>query len=172
MIARMQRRTLLKLGLGAAAVLAVAGGGVALLRPGLVNGRMTPASAEVFRAVARAVLDGSLPPDSVARDAALAAHLQRVNDTLAAFPTATQSELSQMLALLASGPGRLAIAGLHPDWRDASVADVQASLQAMRTSRLSMREQIYLALRDITNAAYFADPQTWSLMGYPGPRDI
>ena len=59
----MQRRTLLKLGLGAAALLAVAGGGLACCDPGLADGRMTPAGRAVFRRVARAVLDGSLPAD-------------------------------------------------------------------------------------------------------------
>ena len=42
----------------------------------------------------------------------------------------------------------------------------------MRTSRIGLRQQAYHALRDLTNAAYFADPQTWPLMGYPGPRAV
>lgn len=168
----MQRRTLLKLGLGAAAVLAVAGGGVALLKPGLVNGRMTPAARGVFRAVARGVLDGSLPPDPAARDEALQAHLKRLDDALAAFPVPTQAELSQLLALLASAPGRLTLAGLRSDWPDASSQEVQQSLQGMRTSGLALRQQAYHALRDLTNAAYYADPAIWPLMGYPGPRSV
>lgn len=168
----MQRRTLLKLGIGAAAVLAVAGGGMALLRPGLVDGRMTPAARGVFRAVARGVLDGSLPAAQAARDAALDAHLKRLDDTLVAFPVPTQAELSQLLALLASAPGRLALAGLRTDWPEASPQDVQHALQDMRTSGLALRQQAYHALRDLTNAAYYADPGIWSLMGYPGPRPV
>lgn len=168
----MQRRTLLKLGLGAAAVLAVAGGGLALLRPGLVDGRMTPAAREVFGAVARGVLDGSLPAAPAARDAALAAHLQRLDDTLAGFPLATQAELSQLLALLSSPPGRIALAGLRSDWPDASPHEVQQGLHDMRRSGLALRQQAYHALRDLTNAAYYADPQIWALMGYPGPRPV
>lgn len=168
----MQRRTLLKLGLGAAAVLAVAGGGLAMLRPGLVDGRMSPAAREVFRAVALGVLDGSLPAAQSARDAALGAHLNRLDDTLAGFASATQAELSQLLALLASSPGRHALAGLRADWPDASPREVQDALQEMRTSSLALRQQAYHALRDLTNAAYYADPQTWPLMGYPGPQPV
>jgi len=37
----MQRRTLLKLGIGSAIVLAAAGGAVALLQPGLVKGKLS-----------------------------------------------------------------------------------------------------------------------------------
>jgi hypothetical protein len=168
----MQRRTLLKLGLGAAAVLAVAGGGIALMRPGLVDGRMTPGAKAVFRGVARGVLDGTLPKDPATRETALDAHLRRLDDTLFAFAKPTQEELSQLLALLASTPGRVGIAGLHSDWPDASSADIQQALQGMRTSSLALRQQTYHALRDLTNAAYYADPQIWTLLGYPGPRVI
>jgi hypothetical protein len=168
----MQRRTLLKLGIGAAAVLAVAGGGIALLRPGLVDGRMTPPARAVFRAVALGVLDGSLPAPPAAREAALDAHLKRLDDTLAGFPAPTQAELSQLLALLASSAGRLTLAGLRPDWSDATPGEVQHALQDMRVSALALRQQAYHALRDLTNAAYYADPQIWPLMGYPGPARI
>jgi len=166
----MQRRTLLKLGLGATVVFAVAGASMALLQPGLVQGRLTARGRAVFHAIARAVLDGSLPSDPAEREATLVAHMQRLDAGLAAFPAGTQAELSQLLALLASAPGRIALAGLHTDWADASVAELQQALQRMRTSSLAMRQQIYHALRDLTNGVFYADPKLWPLMGYPGPR--
>jgi hypothetical protein len=168
----MQRRTLLKLGLAAATVLAATGGALSLVRPAFVDGRMTPSGRMVFEAVARAVLDGSLPQEAGLRRAALSAHLQRLDTTLSALPPATRAELAQLLALLASSPGRAALAGLHTDWPDAQVAELQDALQGMRTSSLALRQQAYHALRDLTNAAYYADPSTWSSMGYPGPRDV
>lgn len=168
----MQRRTVLKLGLAGAGVLAVAGGGLALLRPGLVDGRLAPAGRAVFEAVARAVLDGSLPADAAAQRQALAAHLQRVDDAVAAFPPAVRGELSQLLALLGSAPGRVVFAGLAPAWGDASVAELQTALQGLRLSRLTLRRQAYHALRDLTNAAYYADRSTWAALGYPGPTDL
>jgi hypothetical protein len=166
----MQRRTLLKLGVGAAALLAVAGGALSLLRPGLVQGRLTASGFEVFRAVARAVLDGSLPVGAAEKKAALEAHLQRVDAAIAAFPAATHKELSQLLALLASAPGRIGLAGLHSTWPQASVAELQQALQGLRTSPLALRQQVYAALRDLTNGAFYADPTAWDLLGYPGPR--
>lgn len=168
----MQRRTLLKLGAGAAAVLALAGGGAALFGPGLVAGHLSEPSRAVFRAVARAVLDGSLPAGGAERDASLTAHLQRLDATLAGFPPATQSELSQLLALLSSAPGRLVLAGLETAWADASVSELQQALQGLRTSSLALRQQTYHALRDLTNAAFYADPSSFALLGYPGPREI
>ena len=168
----MQRRSLLKLGIGSAVVLAVAGGGIALLRPGIERGRLAPAGREVFEAVARGVLDGVLPNDASARSAALKAHLQRLDATIAAFPAATRAELSQLLALLGSTAGRLGLAGLRSDWPQADIAQIQQALQGMRTASLALRQQAYHALRDLTNAAYFADALTWPAMGYAGPPDL
>jgi hypothetical protein len=168
----MQRRTLLKLGAGATVALVLVGGGIALLRPGLEHGRLTVAGREVFEAVARAVLDGSLPEEPSRRAEALRAHLQRLDDVLGAFPAATQAELSQLLAILSAAPGRAALAGLHVSWPRANTAQIQSALQGMRVSSLAPRQQAYHALRDLTNAAYYADPSAWPLMGYPGPRAI
>ncbi len=168
----MQRRSLLKLGIGAAALLAVAGGGIALLRPGLDGSRLAPAGREVFEAIARAVLDGVLPSNATERARALQAHLERLDATIAAFPAATRAELSQLLALLATAPGRIGLAGLYSDWPQAEVAQMQQALQSMRTASLALRQQAYHALRDLTNAAYFADPSAWPAMGYAGPPDL
>ena len=168
----MQRRTLLKLGIGAGVVLVVAGTGIALLQPGLRQGHLSAASNDVMRAVARAVLEGVLPADPQRQAAALDSHLLRLDAAVSAFPAATQAELSQLLALLASTPGRRTLAGLSEPWPQAAAAEVQQALQSMRVSRLSLRQQAYHALRDLTNAAYFSDPSAWAHMGYPGPMDL
>jgi len=168
----MQRRTLLKLGIGATVVFAVAGGGVALLSPGVVGGRLAPGARAVMHAVARAVLDGALPSAIPAQDRAIQAHLERLDAAIGAFPAATQAELSQLLSLLASAPGRLALTGLRTAWTQASVAEVQQALQALRTSSLNLKLQAYHALRDLTNAAYFSDESAWLSMGYPGPTPV
>ena len=139
------------------------------MKPGLPDGSLSADALTVFHAVARAVLDKSLPEPQGQRDAHLQAHLRRLNATVAAFAPATQRELSQLLSLLASAPGRSLLTGLTTDWANADAADIQASLERMRLSALTLRQQIYHALRDLTNAAYYADPIAWPLMGYPGP---
>ena len=168
----MQRRALLKLGIATSVVLALAGGGVAMFRPAWREGRLTSAGRMVFRAVALAVLDGTLPADVATREVALAAHLERLEATLRGLPNHTQGEVADLIALLAMPPGRVALAGLADSWDQASIADLQAALQSMRLSSLALRQQAYHALRDLTHAAYFSDASTWALLDYPGPRDI
>ncbi len=168
----MKRRRLLQLGLVGGATLALAGGGLSLMRHGVEAGRLTEPGRVVFRAIGRAVLDGSLPVEAAGQRAALDGLLARLDDAIGAFPAHVQAELSQLLALLSSAPGRLGLAGLGTDWPEASVAQIQSSLQSMRTSGFDLRQQAYLALHDLTGAAYFSDRSTWGPLGYPGPLDI
>ena len=166
----MQRRTLLKLGLGTGVVVALAGAGVAMWKPGLVAGHLGADARRIARQVADAVLDGCLPDDPKARAAALDAHLVRFEGTGAGRPPAVRGELSDHFALLSAPPGRWAVMGLATDWTSASRAQVHDALEAMRHSRLAVRQQVYHALRDLVNASWFADPSAWPALGYPGPR--
>ena len=166
----MQRRSLLKLGVSGTIALTLVGGGVALVYPPTWRGgRLTQSGRYVLEGIARAVLDGSLPGAAGPHAAALVSHLDRMDATLRALPPPTQHEVANLLALLATTPGRLALTGLSANWAQASVDQTQAALEGMRTSRLGIRRQAYHALRDLTHAAYFASPETWRQLGYPGP---
>ena len=162
----------MKLGAVSAAALALAGGTLALLQPGVQAGALSAAGRQVFSGAARALLDGSLPADSTALQSALGALLVRIDGVVAALPPHAQSELSQLLAVLSSAAGRRALAELSQPWESAPVQDIQQALQSMRVSGISLRQQAYQALHDIVGGAYFSDPGTWSLLGYPGPLKI
>lgn len=168
----MQRRSLLRLGVASGVVLALGGGAAALLQPGVRQGQLTAAGAQVLRAVAHAVLDGSLPVQAEARATALAALDQRTQALVTGLPAHAQAELSQLLSLLASGAGRRWFAGLATDWPQATVPQLRSALDQLRHSRLALRRQAYHALHDITAGAYFSEPATWNHLGYPGPLSI
>lgn len=168
----MDRRHWLALGAFSAAALAVGGGSLALLQPGMADAKLSPAGREVFAGAARGLLDGSLPRDEAGKATAMQALLARIDTLVAGLPPHAQRELSQLLALLASAPGRRAFAGLAPAWPDASIAQLQDALQSMRVSRVSLRRQAYQALHDIAGAAYFSDEATWTQVGYPGPMAV
>jgi hypothetical protein len=168
----MERRTLFKLGAASTALLVLGGGVAALLQPGLQNGKLAVAGREVFRAVGRGVLQTSLPVETAAVQVALDGLLDRIGLLTAALPPHAQDELSQLLSLLASAPGRRLLAGLDPAWPAATETDIQQALQGMRFSTLALRQQAYAALHDITAAAYFTDASTWPQLGYPGPLVI
>lgn len=170
----MQRRRLLKIGLASGVALAATAAGLTLVqqRAPLVDGLLMPQGRALFAALARAILDGSLPPVPESKAAVLAAHLDRVASTIRGFAPSAQAELAQLLQLLDSPPGRRWFAGLSTPWPEATVDEVQAALETLRRSDWDLRQQAYHALRDLTNAAYFAEPGTWAGLGYPGPQPI
>ncbi len=168
----MKRRSLLKLGLGGAVLLGVVGGGMALLKPGLVDGHMSASARELMRAVGLSVMDGLWPAPGPAREAAVQAHLDRVDANIGGYPAAVRAELSQLFALLGSSGGRLALIGMSQDWPQASAAEIQKTMNELRLSSLDLRQQIYHALRDLNTIAFFTAPEHWASTGYPGPREI
>jgi hypothetical protein len=168
----MRRRHLLKLGLVSATALAAAGG-VAVwwsAGPSGAPAGLPPAPREIFRAVARGVLDGVLPDDPAVAGVMLDRHLERVEVAVAAFPPHARQELAQLLSVLANPVGRRLLAGVNAPWNDATVAQLQDGFDAMRRSSLALRRQAFLALRDLTNAAFYSEPGTWAYLDYPGPR--
>lgn len=168
----MRRRSLLTLGAVSAALLVLGGGTLALLRPGLHEARLSEAGREVFAGVSRALLDGVLPTNAEALAQALQGLLTRIDGVVAALVPHAQSELSQLLALLASSGGRRALAGLAEPWQSAPVTDIAQALQSMRVSAIGLRQQAYQALHDIVGGAYFSDARSWTILGYPGPPRI
>ena len=165
----MQRRTLLKLGIGSAIVLAVAGGAVSLIQPGLVNGKLSDSAKLVLKRVAQAILAGTLPTDATAQEASLQALLQRADVFISTLPDPVQAELSQLFSLLPTAAGRLGIVGLTASWETATVAQTTAALQSMRISGIALRQQAYLGLHDMVCAPYFSGEESWKVLGYPGP---
>jgi len=165
----MQRRSLLKLGLVSGAVLALAGGAAVLLQPGLEQGRLAPAARALFASLGRAILQGTLPAEPQAQARALQGLVERVDAVAQNLPAHVQAELSQLVGLLCTAPGRRGLAGLAPGWDEASADEVRAALDGMRYSSLALRQQAYHALHEIVGGAYFSDEATWKAMGYPGP---
>lgn len=100
------------------------------------------------------------------------AHLQRLEASIAGLAPATRQELSDLLAVLGTAVGRRALTGLATPWAEANVVEVQHALSHMRVSSGTTRQQVYHALRDLTNAAWFADAGSWDLLGYPGPQAV
>ncbi len=165
------RRTFLKVG-GVAAVLLAAGGGVyrwthpaAPLQRFVLDGEARAA----IDAIIPAILAGSLPPAPAARAAAVTATTGHVHQAILGLPLAAQQEVQELFGLLALAPARRALTGIAGGWATASEAQVAAFLQEWRFHRLDMLQTAYHALHDLIIGAWYADPASWSAIGYPGP---
>ena len=125
---------------------------------------LTDADRAVLAAVAPAILAGT-----GAAGAGLAAMAGSIDRAVAGLPPHLQAEVKQLLALLASWPGRRLLAGVSEPWPQASPEAVTAFLERWRFSRWVLYQQAYHALHELVLAAWYARPDSWPAIGYPGP---
>jgi len=162
------RREFLRVGVGGAAVLAIARIGHAQTA-GPADGGLDAPAREVLAAVVPVILDGALPADSESRAPRVAATIDRIGRSVAGLPPHMQAEVGELFALLAFAPGRRLIAGVRAPWREATPEDIAAFLERWRHSGWTLLRQGYLALHELVLAAFYADPGSWPRIDYPGP---
>lgn len=164
------RRTFLKAGVLGALVLA-AGGAVYRKMQGpapLAPYRLDGGARAVLAAIVPAVIGPMLPTDAAARAAAVSRTVDGVQQAVHGLPLSTQKEIQDLFGLLTLAPARRLLAGV-PAWELASTEQVTAFLQSWRTHRFGMLRGAYAALHDLVLGVWYAQPDSWAAIGYPGP---
>jgi hypothetical protein len=164
------RRRALKLGLAAASLLALGGGGILALRgsaPAVSGLRVLDAQGyRTLIALAKTHLPRGGAFELGAEDLEL--DLARAFDAyLADLPPHDVSDLKTALLLLELGPvlfdGRLAtFAALGPDEQARHWA-------SWGESRLLLRRQVAIAFRKFLSFVFYDQPKVWPQIGYGGP---
>jgi len=164
----LSRRAFLKFGVVGAMLLASAGAARSRIRDEPVSGQAVLTALRekdlvVLAAIAPVILMGTAGAERT--DVVIGG----VERALAGLPPHLQIEVQQLLTLLASWPGRRFVAGVRSPWRDASQAEIAAFLDRWRYSRWALPQQGYHALHELVLAAWYAHPDSWATIGYPGP---
>lgn len=92
-----------------------------------------------------------------------------VRQAVSALSPAAQRDIGELFMLLNIGPARGALTGIWGPWSEASAADITGFLERWRHSRLALLQAGYHALHDLILAAWYAEPESWADIGYPGP---
>ena len=165
-----KRRSFLKTGVLGALVLA-AGGGIyrAVHAPAAQRFVLDGEARAALHAIVPAMLAGALPADPAARSAAVAGTVEGVHLAISNLPLALQKEVQDLFGLLALAPARRLLTGVSGGWAHAREAEVAAFLQDWRLHRLALLRTAYGALHDLSLGAWYAQPASWSAIGYPGP---
>ena len=172
------RRTFLVVGLAGGATLATAWWLRGAREHGPVAGEaaalaaLDPAAPAIIAAIVPVLLDGALPAETAARQAAVAETVAGVARAVGGLPPAAQKELAQLFALLALPPTRFALAGVTTPWAEAGPAEVAAFLERWRGSGWMLLRSAYDALHQLILAAWYGNPRSWPDIGYPGPPRI
>lgn len=167
----MNRRTFIRRGLFGGLLLAV-GGSVGLLawpsdqrlRPRRPLRALDERQFAVLAAVAaRTVGAPGADPIAIA---------ERVDAQMALAPPEARADFGKLLLLFEN-----ALAGLVFDGRARPFTRLPPEAQDRvlahwRDSRLAVRRSGYAALRKLTQAAWYAAPEAWADVGYPGPPQL
>ncbi len=164
------RRTLLRYGLGGALALAAGGLGLALF-PGQSRAPRRPLQALTERdyAILAAIADRLCPGAPGLPSAGELDVAGHVDALMARLHPADVAEFQQLLALFENALVRALLHGSPVPFSRAAPAVQDASLEAWRTSALPFRRLAFKALRGLVAATYWAQPETWPHIGYPGP---
>jgi hypothetical protein len=95
-----------------------------------------------------------------------------IDRAVAGLPLHLQKEVKQLFGLLAFGPARRWLAGVSAPWPEASPKEVAAFLESWRMSRFALLQQGYQALHELIMASWYARPDAWPAIGYPGPPNV
>jgi len=165
------RRWFLRASLLVGGSVALFGGAVFRAR-GIRERRLTASGKEVIRAFGLAFFDNLLPRDPAQRAAALDRHVANLDAMLSDLPRVTRLETSALLGVLGNAAGRVAMTGMMTDWGDASVPQLHAALETLRTSPLRDPQRVYYGLRGLSCVSFFTDSQNWTTIGYGGPNEL
>jgi hypothetical protein len=168
----MRRRTFLTVGIAGAATLAAAGWLASALRTSSGKRALNDDARAIVAAIVPAMLDRALPERSADRAAAVAETVDGVDRAIQGLPPSARAELGQLFALLGLTPARRAFAGVASPWADATRAEIDAFLNAWRSSGWALKRSAYDALHQIIFAAWYGNPRSWPDIGYPGPPRI
>jgi len=164
------RRSFLKAGALGALVLAAGGGIYRATQPPTSQRFVLDGEARAaLGAIVPAILAGALPADVAQRKAAIAATVDGVHAAISNLPLAVQKEVQDLFGLLALAPARRLLTGVSGGWTHAGESEVAAFLQDWRLHRFALLRTAYGALHDLALGAWYAQPASWSAIGYPGP---
>lgn len=173
--ANLDRRSLLKLGLGASLMLGTAGltatlsgcsssgpaGNMAVLRESDL-----PLLAALFPAAV-----GPHPAFSENSNAIELA-IAQLDRSLQYSSPFVQSEVLNLLGMLSMPLTRGPLTGIWSDLAQASPEQLEAFLLRWRDSRFELLRKGHKSLLQLLHMAWYATPQSWAAVGYPGPPII
>jgi hypothetical protein len=175
--ARLDRRRFLKRGLVGGGLLVCAGALPFAFRSTLrrpPRGPLRLLSADEYAVLAAAAArlvpgDGAGPrwPTAEAVDCA-----GKIDALLAQVHPDMGSDFRRLLRLFESGVVAAIVAGSPRPFTRASAADQDARLEAWRRSRFALLRSGYQAVKRLVQAAYYSSPETYALVGYPGPPEV
>jgi hypothetical protein len=168
------RRGFLKKGLVGGLLLAAGGGSYLFTRktvplPGLAQGLRVLSAEEAT--VLLAIADRLVPEREHFPRPAAVGLTTRIDELVAALPAPTQKELHQLLRLFENALSGLVFEGIYQTFTASPPEAKDRRLAGWAQSRVALRRTGSRALRRLIHMAYYASPEVFPALGYPGPPE-
>jgi hypothetical protein len=170
----LDRRSLLKLGLGATMALGTAGltaslSGCSSSAPAANFAVLRDSDLPLLRALYPAVIG---PHPAFDDGEAVNAATVQLDRSLQAASPFVQGEVLNLLGMLSLPLTRGPLTGIWGDLAQASPAQLEAFLLRWRDSRFELLRKGHKALLQLLQLSWYATPQSWAAVGYPGPPQV
>lgn len=167
------RRSILRFGLGGAALLALGGVGLSLQPTRMrTPRRKLQVLDETTYSILAAIADRISPAGDGFPASTELEVPEKIDALLARSHPAVGAEVKSVLQLIENGAAGLLFDGHPRPFTARTPAEQDATLQAWRSSRLHLRRTAFKAVHGLCTAAYFASPEVYARVGYPGPPDF
>ena len=173
------RRQFLKTGVVGALWLGLASAGMALTgcsqkdHPVCTDCQwLSPSDQILLFAIIPVMLRAALPMTGKGRNAAIHSVLSGFDTTVMHFSPAVREEIRQLLDLLQFPVTRIVLTGVMSPWHQEDASGIRSFLTRWQTSRFSLFRSGYYALHDLIAGAWYANPDSWKRISYPGPPEL
>ena len=97
---------------------------------------------------------------------------ERLDAQMATAPAEVRADFGKLLLLLENAFAGFVLDGRARPFTRLSPEEQDDVLADWRDSRLALRRSGFSALRKLTQAAWYAAPEAWADVGYPGPPQL
>ncbi|WP_425056802.1 twin-arginine translocation pathway signal protein [Pseudomonas abyssi] len=170
----LDRRSLLKLGLGATMVLGTASltaslSGCSSSAPASHLSVLRDSDLPLLRALYPAVIG---PHPAFAEADAITLATAQLDRSLQAASPFVQDEVLNLLGMLSLPLTRGPLTGIWGNLAEASPKQLETFLLRWRDSRFELLRKGHKAITQLLQLSWYATPQSWAAVGYPGPPQV
>ncbi len=133
---------------------------------------LSPSDQILLFAIIPVMLKDALPGSEKGRNAAIREVIAGFDTTIIHFSPAVRKEIRQLLDLLQFPVTRIVLTGVMSPWHQEDALGVRSFLTRWQTSRFSLFRSGYSALHDLIAGAWYASPDSWKRISYPGPPEL
>ncbi len=137
-----------------------------ILNDELIDDEVTVA----LSAVLPVFLAGVLPKDPAQRQQKIARTIEGIRFALTRLPPHTLDEINDLFSLLTSRVATLAMSGSFAELNDLSHQQKVILIETWRNSYFSLLNTAYDGLKELIFAAFYGNPDNWTLLQYQKPN--